>query len=145
MSVAPTLVVNASVAIPRTELAFRASRAGGPGGQHVNTSSTRIELLWNVIRSRALDDAQRGRVLEKLGPRLDAHGNVRVVASAHRSQARNRVDAEERLVSLLRRALYVPKARRRTRPHRSAIEARLAEKRRLSEKKKRRRRESEDR
>lgn len=139
MSAAPALVVNASVAIPRSELAFRASRAGGPGGQHVNTSSTRIELLWNVVRSRALDDAARGRVLETLGPRVDADGTVRVVASAHRSQARNRAEAEARLVSLLRRALHVPKARRRTRPHRAAVEARLSQKRRLSEKKRQRR------
>src|SRR5213593_1807264 len=100
----PRLTVGNSLRIPRSELTFRATRAGGPGGQHVNTSSTRVELLWNVLRSTALTDEQRARLSEKLASRLDAQGNVRVVASAFRSQLRNRTDAEERLAALVRRA-----------------------------------------
>lgn len=138
MSTGP-LVVDHGVVIPRAELTVRATRAGGPGGQHVNTSSTRIELLWNVRTSRALTDEQRGRVIGKLATRLDADGNVRVVASAYRSQARNREDAEERLVALVRRALVIPKQRRKTRPKKSAVEARLRSKKKLSEKKRQRR------
>ena len=141
---APALDVNADLSIPRHELSFRASRAGGPGGQHVNTSSTRIELLWNVDRSRALSDAQRARLRDKLASRLDAAGTVRVVASAFRSQARNREDAEERLASLVRRALAVPKSRKKTRPTRGSIEQRLQLKKKLSEKKKRERRSPGD-
>lgn len=133
------LHVNSEVSIPRFELTFRASRAGGPGGQHVNTSSTRVELLWSIERSRSLSEAQRNRLREKLASRLDGEGNVRVVASAHRSQARNRDDAEERLAALVRRALLVPKQRKKTKPGRSAIEGRLRSKRLESEKKKRRR------
>ena len=98
----------------------RATRAGGPGGQHVNTSSTRVELSWNLERSRAPSEEQRARLREKLASRLDADGNVRVVASSFRSQLRNREDAEERLVALVRRALQVPKVRRKTKPHRAA-------------------------
>lgn len=118
---------------------YRASRSGGPGGQHVNTSSTRIELLWDFARSLALDDASRARIAEKLAGRLDAEGKVRVVASDHRSQQQNRAAAEERLAELIRRALIVPKARKKTKPSRAAKEKRLAEKRHRSERKKRRR------
>lgn len=139
MSAGSALVVDHSVSIPRSELTTRATRAGGPGGQHVNTSSTRIELWWNVRQTRALTDAQRQRVIEKLGSRLDAGGHLRVVASAFRSQARNREDAEARLAALVRRGLAVPRPRRKTRPKKSAVEARLRTKQIRSEKKRQRR------
>ena len=139
MSADSALIVTSELAIPRFELTFRATRAGGPGGQHVNTSSTRIELMWNLDRARDVTDAQRARLREKLASRLDAQGNVRVVASAYRSQLRNREEAEARLAALLRRALAVPKTRKKSRPGRAAKEARLRFKRRLSEKKRERR------
>jgi ribosome-associated protein len=138
--VSDELRVNARVAIPRSELITRATRSGGPGGQHVNTSSTRIELLWNVRESRALDDAQRARLLDRLATRLDADGMLRVVASESRSQLRNRAAAEERLAELLRRALHVPRKRIPTAPSRAAKEARLTEKRKRGERKRERRR-----
>ena len=122
------LEVTSAVAIPRTELEFRASRAGGAGGQHVNTSSTRIELLWNVRTSLALDEAARERVLAKLSSRIDGEGFIRVVSSARRSQLQNREAAEERLAELVRAAMVVQKRRRATKPSRGAKEARLAEK-----------------
>ena len=118
----------------------RATRSGGPGGQHVNTSSTRIEVVWNVGRTTALDDAQRARVRARLGGRVDAEGNVRVVASGSRSQRRNRDEAEARLASLIRRALVVPKPRRATRPTASSVAARLDDKRRRARLKAERRR-----
>ena len=133
------LRVNDLVAIPRSELEFRATRAGGPGGQHVNTSSTRIELLWNVRTTRALSDEERERVQQRLASRTDSDGNVRVVSSESRSQLRNRESAEERLAEMLRRALTPPRKRIPTRPSRRAREARLQEKRRRSEKKRMRR------
>jgi ribosome-associated protein len=119
------LTVNDRLRLPRAELEFRATRAGGPGGQHVNTSSTRVELLWNVERSRALDSDQRARLCEKLAARIDGEGNVRVVASANRSQLRNREEAETRLATMVRRALIVPKPRRATKPTRASKEKRL--------------------
>jgi ribosome-associated protein len=137
--VSDDLRVNARVSIPRLELITRATRSGGPGGQHVNTSSTRIELLWNVRDSRALDDASRTRLLERLAPRLDADGTLRVVASESRSQLRNRTAAEERLADIIRRALHVPRKRIPTAPSRAAKEARLQEKRKRGERKKDRR------
>lgn len=133
------LVVDAGLSIPRSELTFRATRAGGPGGQHVNKVATRVELLWNLERSRALSDADRARLRDKLAARLDGDGVLRVVASAFRSQARNREDAEAKLAALLRKALVVPKPRRVTRPGRSAVEKRLRHKREQGERKKHRR------
>jgi ribosome-associated protein len=133
------LVVNERVRIPRSELTVRASRSGGPGGQHVNTSSTRIEVTWNPTTSAALDEASRARLVAKLGKRVDGRGNVRVVGSSYRSQARNREEAEERLAALIRRALAVPRSRKPTRPTRTSVEKRLQSKHRQSERKRERR------
>lgn len=133
------LIVNPTIAIPRTELTYRASRAGGPGGQHVNTSSTRIELLWDLPGSRAITDEERERLRTRLAPRLDADGMVRVVASDRRSQQQNREAADIRLASLVRHALHVPKKRRATKPTAASKERRLSEKRRQADKKRNRR------
>jgi ribosome-associated protein len=133
------LHVNASLVIPRDELTARASRAGGAGGQHVNTSSTRIELLWNIASSRILSEEQRARLTQKLSSRLDSEGNVRVVASDRRSQLQNRESAEDRLAELVKAALVVPKKRRATKPSRAAKQARLDSKKRQSNKKRERR------
>jgi ribosome-associated protein len=133
------LRITAELEIPRSELVARATRAGGPGGQHVNTSSTRVELVWNVRDSAALDEALRERLLARLARRLDASGAVRVVASATRSQRRNRDAAEARLVDLVQRALATPRKRIATRPSRAAKDARLTAKKRRGERKRQRR------
>ena len=138
------LQVTGSVSIPRHELEYRASRAGGAGGQHVNTSSTRIELLWNVLSSQALDEAARARVAEKLASRLDGQGTLRVVSSARRSQIQNREAAEARLAELVRGALAVPRRRKATKPTRASREARLGEKKKRGETKRQRRSDSFD-
>jgi ribosome-associated protein len=143
MSDRPFLNVTASLAIPRAELQYRATRAGGPGGQHVNTSSTRVELLWDVSNSQVVSEEERARIREKLASRLDADGMVRVVASDRRSQQQNRQAADERLITLVRHALHVPKKRRPTKPPRAAKEKRLSDKRRRSERKRDRRPESD--
>jgi ribosome-associated protein len=137
--VSDALRVNDELSIPRSELEFRATRSGGPGGQHVNTSSTRIELLWNVHTSRALSDEQRERLRQRLSSRTDADGFVRIVSSENRSQLRNREAAESRLAETIRRALVKPRKRIPTRPSRSSREARLKDKRMRSEKKRMRR------
>ena len=139
MAKAGGLRLAAGLEIPRSELVYRASRAGGAGGQHVNTSSTRIEVLWNPSTSTVLDAEARARVAAKLGSRLDGEGWLRVVASVRRSQAQNREEAESRLVELIDRALVVPKRRKATKPSRGAREARLDEKKRRGETKRRRR------
>jgi len=139
MSKEGSLEVTSTVAIPRWELEYRASRAGGAGGQHVNTSSTRIELLWNPARSVALNEGTRALVVERLAARLDGEGWVRIVSSARRSQQQNREAAEERLADLVRKAMLVQKKRRPTRPTRASKEARIAQKRKRSETKRQRR------
>jgi ribosome-associated protein len=143
MSDSASLNVTPRIAIPRTELQYRATRAGGPGGQHVNTSSTRVELLWDFATSVAVNDDERARIREKLAARLDADGMVRVVASDRRSQLQNRQSADERLAALIRSALHTPKRRRPTKPTRASKEKRLSDKRRRSERKRDRRSDAE--
>ncbi|MFL5620087.1 MAG: alternative ribosome rescue aminoacyl-tRNA hydrolase ArfB [Gemmatimonadaceae bacterium] len=139
MSKEGVLEVSESLAIPRWELEYKATRAGGAGGQHVNTSSTRIELLWNVERSTVLDDERRARVTARLATRIDGEGWLRVVSSARRSQQQNREAAEARLAELVRGALVVRKRRRPTKPTRASKEKRIGDKRKRSETKRMRR------
>jgi ribosome-associated protein len=129
------LAVNDSLSIPRNELDVQVSRSSGAGGQHVNKTSSRVEIFWNVLASRALTDEQRARLREKLASRLTTEGSIRVVASDMRSQSRNRELAEERLADVVRRALIVPRKRKATKPTRAAKEARLESKKRHSNKK----------
>ena len=138
------LRVNDALSIPRNELDVRVSRASGAGGQHVNKTSSRVEIFWNVTGSHALTEEQRSRLRQMLASRLTTEGSIRVVASDMRSQSRNRDLAEERLADLVRRALIIPKKRRATKPTRAAKEARLESKKRHSTKKRDRRTTSLD-
>ena len=133
------LVVSPTLRLPLGELEYRASRSGGPGGQHVNTSSTRVEVWWDVAGSPALSEEQRTRLLARLATRLDSAGRLRLVSSGSRSQLRNREEVTERLRELVAAALKVPKARKRTRPSRAAKAARLEAKRRRAATKRERR------
>jgi ribosome-associated protein len=127
------LAVGGSVSIPEAELRWRFSRSSGPGGQGVNTTDSRVELVFDVTASAAFTPAQRDRVLERLSSRLVA-GVLTVVASEYRSQLRNRETARIRLAAMLRAALAPdPPTRRPTRPSRGARERRLADKRRRSD------------
>ncbi|HWJ15398.1 MAG TPA: alternative ribosome rescue aminoacyl-tRNA hydrolase ArfB [Gemmatimonadaceae bacterium] len=139
MTNSESLTITSEISIPRSELTYRATRSGGPGGQHVNTSSTRIELLWDLSGSRAVSDEQRERLRAKLAARLDGDGMVRVVASDRRSQQQNRAAADERLSALVRHALHVPKKRRKTKPPAAAKERRIKAKKLRSERKRDRR------
>lgn len=138
MSDDSTLQIDEQLSIPRAELSYRATRAGGPGGQHVNTSSTRVELTWSVRDSAALTDAQRERLTMKLARRIDKDGVLHLSSRASRSQHQNREDVTARFQRLIAAALREPKPRRRTKPRRAAKEARLREKKKRSEIKHRR-------
>ncbi|MCE2900304.1 MAG: alternative ribosome rescue aminoacyl-tRNA hydrolase ArfB [Gemmatimonas sp.] len=138
------LDVAPGVRIPLAELEIQAIGGGGPGGQHVNRSATRIALQWNVRTTRALHDEQRARVLDKLAARLDSNGAVRIVAGEFRSQQQNRRAALDRLRQLVSRALIVPRPRKATRPSRGAVEERLNAKRQRAQTKQQRRRGHED-
>ena len=138
------LSITPALSIPRSELDYRASRAGGPGGQHVNTSSTRVEVWWDIGTSASLNDAQRARLLDRLATRLDGAGRLRLVSGATRSQLKNRVEVTERLAEMVAAALHVPKPRKKTKPSRAAKAARLDAKRRRSSLKASRRRAGRD-
>ena len=132
--------INSTLTIPLAELSFSASRSGGPGGQHVNTSSTRVELWWDSALSQSLSPDQRATIQSRLATRLTEDGLLRIVSSATRSQARNKEAAIARFQEVLRRALAVPKRRRATKVSRAVKERRLAEKRKQGERKRERRR-----
>ena len=132
--------VNGELVIPRSEIEFRASRSSGAGGQHVNKTSSRVELSWNIVQSKALSDEQRERLTARLASRLSDEGAIRVVASDTRSQLRNRETAERRLGETIARALFIQKKRRPTKRPRAANEARLTEKKKHSDKKRERNR-----
>lgn len=130
--------------IPVSELVEQASRSGGPGGQHVNTSSTRVTLRWNLRETCGLRSEARIRALEKLAKRLTRDGEIVIHADRHRSRHRNRQDARERLRDLVTAALVVEAPRRPTRPTRSSQTRRLDTKRRHADAKQRRLRRSDD-
>ena len=139
MADANVLEITPELRLPLSELDYQASRSGGPGGQHVNTSSTRIEVWWDVAGSPTLTREQRAQLLERLKTRLDSTGRLRLVSSGSRSQLRNREDVTARLQSVVAVALAVRKKRKPTRPSRAAKAARLEAKRRRAATKQRRR------
>jgi ribosome-associated protein len=133
------LRVSRTVVVPSGELRWRFSRSGGPGGQGVNTTDSRVELTVDVARTTAFGDHLRERVLQRLAGRL-VDGELTVVASEHRSQLRNRDAAALRLAALLREALLPPgRARRPNRPTRGSQQRRLDAKTRRSQTKRLRR------
>jgi ribosome-associated protein len=125
--------VTRTVTLPVSEIELRFSRSSGPGGQHAQKSETRVEAILDVEASSALTEAQKTRVVRKVGPIL------RAIAQDERSQTRNRELAIERLVETLRQALRVERRRRPTKPTAASRERRLEQKRRRSETKQLRR------
>jgi ribosome-associated protein len=132
--VAEELRINERLSLPLSEIELRASRSSGPGGQHANVTASRVEAVFDVAASGALDDAQRSRLLERLGPVVTA------VAQDARGQSRNRELALRRLAQKLAAGLRVQRKRRATRPTRASKQRRLEQKRRTAEKKSTRRR-----
>lgn len=132
--------ITRALAIPGSELEFRFSRSGGPGGQRVNRRETRVELLFDVQGSPSLSEKQRDRLLKRLASQIDHNGILHIVAHTHRSQLRNRQEAIERFIRLLQRGLRARRRRLPTKVPPQAIEQRLARKRRRSEIKKLRKR-----
>lgn len=127
------IVVTRSISLPEDELQFRFVRASGPGGQNVNKVSTAVELRFDAGRSPSLSDAVRTRLLALAGRRVTNDGVIVIDAQRHRTQERNRADAIERLVELIRQATVVPRVRRPTRPTRGSQERRIAGKKKRAE------------
>lgn len=123
------------VTVPEDELEVAFTRSGGPGGQHVNTSSTKVELRFDVDATQRLTDEQKRRVHAALGNRITKDGVLVLTSSEHRSQTRNREAVIARFATLVGDALRPPRRRQRTRPTRASKERRLEAKRRRSDKK----------
>lgn len=117
------------------ELTFSASRSSGPGGQHVNKVSTKVELRFDVHNSALLEDEEKSLLEEKLKNRITLDGFLVIVSQSERTQSGNREKVTEKFYDLLRKALTPKKKRKPTRPSRASKEKRLEEKRELSEKK----------
>lgn len=132
------VVINPELSVPRSELTYRATRAGGPGGQHVNTSSTRVELTWDLKQSTAITEEQRERIIRRLSKRVTSEGVLRLTSAGSRSQHQNKEDVTERFAQMIAQALHVPKKRKKTKPSKASKEARLQTKKRRSETKKHR-------
>jgi ribosome-associated protein len=136
--------VGRSICLPESEIHFRFIRASGPGGQNVNKVATAVQLRFNVRRSEALPGDVRQRLVLLAGKRLTDQGVLVIEARRFRSQERNREDAVDRFVSLIRRAVLKPKVRKATRPTKAQRARRLEAKRRMSEVKEGRRRAPHD-
>ncbi len=130
---AATIQVTHSLRIPAGELQYRTSRSGGPGGQHVNTTDTQVELTWDITTSPTLNEGQRTRLLSKLANRVDARGNLHVKVSDSRSQVKNKKIALERFKKLVSEALHIPRPRKATKPSKAAKEKRLKGKKQRGE------------
>jgi ribosome-associated protein len=124
------LPIRGSLVIPESDLHWRFSRSSGPGGQSVNTTDSRVELVVDLARTSGLPETLRSRALARLADRVDADGCLVVAASEHRSQWQNRRAARIRMADLLREAIAPPpRPRRATKPTRAAVEDRLRTKR----------------
>ena len=130
------LIINDKVQVPLSELVYTASRSSGPGGQHVNTTDSRIQVRWNVLDTAALNEVEKALVRKNLASRLTEAGDLILASDTHRSQRRNREEVTQRLASLLREALIPPKPRKKTKPTRASREKRLDDKRKKSRTKK---------
>ncbi len=123
---------SARLSLPESELSWRFTRSSGPGGQHVNTSDTRVELTWSLETTAALTDSQRERARLVLRSRL-VDGRITIVSSQYRSQLRNRDAARVRLEQLVAQAIVPPRTRHATKPSRAARARRVDAKKRRGE------------
>ena len=134
-----TLPINSKLSIPLAELSFRYSRSSGPGGQHAQKSSTRVELLFDVRSSPSLTEKQRARILERLAGYIDTAGVLHLASQTERSQLRNKEEVVDRFQTLLGDALKRRKRRKPTKPTAKSKERRLKKKKQQSQTKKLRR------
>lgn len=129
-------IVIQSLKIPHSELQFRTSRSGGPGGQNVNKLETRVELLFNITWSPSIPEHLKSRLLKNLSSQIDSLGNVRIVVQESRSQWMNKQLAIDKLTAILKSGLAIPKRRIPTKKTKTAQEKRLSTKKARSEIKK---------
>ena len=127
------LVISPLISIPENELDEQFVRASGPGGQNVNKVSTAVQLRFNVVSSPSLSEAVRARLMKLAATRINANGELVVIAQRFRTQAQNRADARDRLAALVRSALHAPQKRRPTSPTAGSKRRRVESKQRRGE------------
>ncbi|HEY3874150.1 MAG TPA: alternative ribosome rescue aminoacyl-tRNA hydrolase ArfB [Candidatus Kapabacteria bacterium] len=132
------LRISNSISIPVAEIDISFTRSSGPGGQHVNKTSTQAELEFDIAHSPSFSAPDRAWLMTRLGTKLDSEGKLRITAQEYRSQLRNKTAAMEKLAATLRDALMRPKKRKKTKPSKAAKESRLESKKIAGEKKRRR-------
>ena len=135
----PEIRVTDHLAIPGAEVDLAYARSGGPGGQHVNRTASKVQLRWNLRDSRALTEPQRAWLTIRLASRLSTEGDLIISSERHREQSRNVDDAVQRFAEILREGLKRPKRRKKTRPSRASKERRLKDKKRRGDQKRLRR------
>ena len=119
------IYVQSGVIIPISELSIRACRASGAGGQHVNKTSTKVQITWSLYDTKALDDEQKQRLKERLRNRINKAGFITCSVDDTRSQSKNIELAKARLAEMIKKGLFVPKVRKATKPSRGSKERRL--------------------
>jgi ribosome-associated protein len=127
--------VTRQLLIPDSELSFQFITAPGPGGQNVNKVATAVQLRFNIVHSTSLPEAVRARLLMQQGSKVSKQGDIVIKASQYRTQERNKQDAIDRLIAIIKKATEIPKARRKTKPTRASVQRRLDKKKRESAKK----------
>jgi ribosome-associated protein len=133
------LVISRAIVIPLSEIEIAFTRSGGPGGQHVNKTSTRAEIMFDLAHSPYIPDSERVWLMGRLQSKLDGEGRIHIAAQEFRSQLRNKRAALERLQTMLHEAIKRPKKRKKSKPTKSSVEARLKSKKKASDIKKIRR------
>lgn len=119
------IIITPNIHIPEDELRYEFTRAGGPGGQHVNKSSTAVQLHFDVANSPSLPGDVKERLTKLAGKRMSDSGVLIINSREHRSQTRNRDTATQRLIALIRQATFKPKRRKKTKPSKAAKQRRL--------------------
>jgi ribosome-associated protein len=138
MTATKSIRINSQISIPRAEFSLSFVRSSGPGGQNVNKVNSKVQLRWSVVRSRALSDEVRARLLARYARRISERGELVLSSQRYRDQAKNIADCEAKLHDIVFSVATLPKRRRKTKMPGSVREARLREKRAVSEKKRRR-------